>query len=472
MISGVTRVINLHLRSKCMRESRKINFKPDPQPGEILTVRNDALGGAVILIIVHFILDYGRPANPLGMPLVISICLFVWWVTLKDKIWVPQVYCLFLMLAVIAVMGPFAVNNFSVWLGFQNMVAWLACIAVPLMHFANSLRKIRVLVNTLIVLHCYLSGYAMLHSGFGPGGHVGDENDVALSLNVTIPLAFCAFLGARTMRGKASYLLACVVMIAGVVATNSRGGFLGLVAVFVYCFIFSPRKILGLTLGIVLGVGGLLFIPETYWEEMGTISRDAANEDVGTGAHRRHLWATATNMFLSHPLFGVGIDNFQWNAGDYMPDDLREKEGRSYTGTSAHSVYFTILAETGIAGVVVVCAVVYFSVKSILSTLCLANRIESEASTEELREDLLEIRARVYGFGGGMMGFAVSGVFLTAFEYPHLWYMAAFIVAIMKVTERLGTYDVVLPKEIVNRRSRIYQKAPSRHVRIVEHGWS
>lgn len=187
-------------------------------------MQDRSLGGAVILLIIYFILDYGRPVNPLGMPLIISVVLFIWWATLTDKIWEPQVYCFHGLLAVIAVMGPFAVNNFSVWVGFQSMTAWLACIAVPLMHFADSLRKIRVLVNTLIVLHCYLSGYAMLHSGFGPGGHVGDENDVALSLNVTIPLAFCAFLGARTMRGKVSYLLACVVMIAGVVATNSRGG--------------------------------------------------------------------------------------------------------------------------------------------------------------------------------------------------------------------------------------------------------
>lgn len=436
-----------------MREQQGTRSRHDLQSEPSATAENRSLGGAVILLVIYFILDYGRPVNPLGMPLVISVVLFIWWATLKDKIWVPQMYCFYVLLGVIAVMGPFAVNNFSVWIGFQSMVAWLACIAIPLMYFADSLRKIRVLVNTLILLHCYLSGYAMLHSGFGPGGHVGDENDVALSLNVTIPLAFCAFLGARTMRGKVSYLLACVVMIAGVVATNSRGGFLGLVAVFLYCFIFSPRKKLGLVLGAMLCLGGLLFIPESYWEEMGTISRDAANEDVGTGAHRKHLWATATNMFLSHPLFGVGIDNFQWNAGDYMPEEVREKEGRSYAGTSAHSVYFTILAETGSAGVLVVGAIVYFSVRSIRQTLRLANKIELETNREESRADVLEIRARAYGFGGGMIGFGVSGIFLTAFEYPHLWYLAAFVVAIMNVTERLRLCDGVIPVGMVERRS-------------------
>jgi len=440
-----------------MAERWASRFGEESQPKGSLVTDKASLGGAIILLVMYFILDYGRPVNPLGMPLMISVILFIWWVRLKGKVLVPQVYCFYLLLAVLAVMGPFAVNNFSVWIGFQNMVAWLACVAVPIMYFADSLRKIRVLVNTLILLHCYLSGYAVLHSGFGPGGHVGDENDVALSLNVTIPLAFCAFLGARAMLSKVCYLLACVVMIAGVVATNSRGGFLGLVAVLLYCFICSPRKKLGLVLGVALCLGGLLFIPESYWAEMGTISRDAANEDIGTGAHRKHLWATAINMFLSHPLFGVGINNFQWNAGEYMPEELREKEGRSYAGTSAHSVYFTILAETGLAGVLVVGAIVYFSVRSIRHTLRLASKIELETITEESRADVLEIRARAYGFGGAMIGFGVSGVFLTAFEYPHLWYLAAFIVAIMKVTERLKICDGVIPMEMVKRRPRVFR---------------
>lgn len=415
----------------------------------------EPLGGAIILLVIYLILDYGRPVNPLGMPLMISVVLFFWWLTLKDKVWAPQVYCFYLLLAVIAVMGPFAVNNFSVWIGFQSMVAWLACVAVPLMTFASSLRKIRVLFNTLILLHCYLSGYAVLHSGFGPGGHVGDENDVALSINVTIALAFCASLAARTMRGKVCYLLACVVMIVGVVATNSRGGFLGLVAVLLYCFIFSPRKKLGLVLGGVLVLGGLFFIPGSYWEEMSTISRDAADENIGTGAHRKHLWDTATNMFLAHPLFGVGLGNFQWNAGEYMSEELREKEGRSYAGTVAHSVYFTILAETGMAGVLVVGAIVYFSVRSLRRTLQLASKIDRGTITEESRADVLEVRAMAYGLGGGMIGFGVSGVFLTAFMYPHFWYLTAFIVTVMKVTERLQVNEETIPMEMGRRRPRV-----------------
>jgi O-antigen ligase len=408
------------------------------QGGErILGKGKEPLGGAIVLLLIYLFLEYVRPVYPLGMPLIISIVLFIWWTTLKDKIWVPQVVCFYLLIAVIAVMGPFAVNNYAVWVGFQNFIAWLVCISIPMMHFANSLRKFRLLVNALIGLHCYLAIHALMHNGFGPGGFVGDENDVALAINTIIPLAFCSSLGAQTTREKSLYLTAVVIMMAGVVATNSRGGFLGLVAVLAYCFIFSPRKKMGLMVGALLVVGGLLVIPSDYWQEMATISRDAES-DVGTGAHRKKLWGVAWEMFLANPIFGVGIDNFRFNAGDYMSQELIEKEGRSYAGTVAHSVYFTILAETGAAGSLVVAAIVYFSVKSIRNILRQVKKISAATDLEvETRASLLEIKGFAYGLRGGIIGYGVSGVFLTAFMYPHFWYVVALIVALAKLIERM-----------------------------------
>jgi O-antigen ligase len=170
---------------------------------------------------------------------------------------------------------------------------------------------------------------------------------------------------------------------------------------------------------------------------MATISRDAES-DVGTGAHRKKLWGVAWEMFLANPIFGVGIDNFRFNAGDYMSQELIEKEGRSYAGTVAHSVYFTILAETGAAGSLVVAAIVYFSVKSIRNILRQVKKISAATDLEvETRASLLEIKGFAYGLRGGIIGYGVSGVFLTAFMYPHFWYVVALIVALAKLIERM-----------------------------------
>ncbi len=413
--------------------------------------RNEPLGGAIFLLLVYLFLEYVRPANPLGVPLVISVVLFIWWMTQKRKVWAPQLVCLYLLVAAIAVMGPFAVNNFAVWIGFQSMVAWLLCISIPMAHFANSLRKIRVLINVLIALHCYLGLYALLASGRGPGGFVGDENDVALAINTMMPLAFFMLLTTQTARGKVLYVAAVVIMVAGVIATNSRGGFLGLVAAIAACLLFSPRRGLGLAIGAVLILVGLAIVPDSYWTEMSTIATDAES-DVGTGAHRKSLWGIATNIFWSNPVFGVGLNNFPWNVGDYMPAELLEKDGRSYMGTVAHSVYFTILSETGAVGSLLVVAIAYFSVKSIRGVLVGTRKMEALTDLDaKTRANLLEIRGMAYGLGCGMIGFGVSGIFLTAFVYPHLWYVVALIVALAKVTEGMlvdnaGPHSTALSK--------------------------
>ena len=403
-----------------------------------LAQRNEPLGGAIYLLLFYFLLEYVRPVNPLGMPLAISLVLFIWWMTLERKIWTPQVVCLYLLVAAIAVMGPFADNNYAIWIGFRSMVAWLLCISIPMICFANSLRKIRVLINALIALHVYLGLYAVLHGGFGTGGFLKDENDAALAINTMLPLAFFSALTAQTIRGKLLYLAAVVSMVAGVVATNSRGGFVGLVAVVIFCFLISPRKKLGLTIGAVLLSIGLLVAPEQYWTEMGTIVPDALDSEWGTGGQRLRFWGVAMDMFLSNPLFGVGLNNFEYNVKNYVPAELWENDPRRYLGQAAHSVYFTILSETGAAGALLVAAITYFSVRSIRSILTEARRMEALANVDgTTRANLLAIRGLAYGLGGGMFGYGVSGIFLTAFAYPNFWYVVALVVALENVTGQL-----------------------------------
>jgi O-antigen ligase len=397
----------------------------------------ERLGFGIIVLLFFLFLEYVRPVSPMGMPLLISLGLFAWWIGKKEKIWAPQIVCMHLLLIAVALKGPFAINTYDTWDGFKAMFAMIASIAVPMAHLANSLRKIRILIFALIVLHVYIAGYAILHNGFGPGGHVGDENDVALSINTVFPMAYCLLLVAPNVRARLFYVAAVVVLVIGVIATDSRGGFVGLLAVIGYCFAFSPNKKLGLVIGVVLLSVGLALVPDSYWAEMATISEEAESGE-GTGAHRLQLWGIAFNMFLANPLLGVGIYNFNYNAGIYMSDELIAEVGRSYAGTAAHSVYFTILAETGLAGTLLVAAIGWTSIKSVRRLLL---RVKSVETLEDLdaktRAELVQLKALAYGLRGGMLGYAVTGIFLAAFVYPHFWYVVALIIALEITTGKI-----------------------------------
>lgn len=85
------------------------------------------------------------------------------------------------------------------------------------------------------------------------------------------------------------------------------------------------------------------------------------------GARRRVEWAKAWDIFLSHPLFGVGLGNFAHYSVQMEAFSGYPKYPESWLFTNCHNLVFQLLAETGIFGAVVVvfglafCLFPYFS---------------------------------------------------------------------------------------------------------------
>ncbi|MEQ1845705.1 MAG: hypothetical protein ABL983_09020, partial [Nitrospira sp.] len=49
----------------------------------------------MVMYLVYLGMEYMRPPNPMGIPLVISIALVFVWLSQPKKIWAPQFYCFF-----------------------------------------------------------------------------------------------------------------------------------------------------------------------------------------------------------------------------------------------------------------------------------------------------------------------------------------------------------------------------------------
>jgi hypothetical protein len=108
----------------------------------------------------------------------------------------------------------------------------------------------------------------MLHGGRGVGGWLGDENDFAMEMNVAVPFAFFLYQGTTAKGAKVLYLVLLGIFVLSSIATASRGGFLGLLAVGSFCWFYSPRKVWSLVLltGVLLLV--LVAAPQEYWDRM------------------------------------------------------------------------------------------------------------------------------------------------------------------------------------------------------------
>src|SRR5512140_2721689 len=90
----------------------------------------------------------------------------------------------------------------------------------------------------LVFLMAWQAAWAVTHGGRGTGATIADENDLSLYVNTYVPFAFFLFRTEKRTLMKLFYAAATLLGVAAVVASRSRGGFVGLVAMAVVAWLF------------------------------------------------------------------------------------------------------------------------------------------------------------------------------------------------------------------------------------------
>ena len=114
-----------------------------------------------------------------------------------------------------------------------------------------------------------------LHKVIAPSS-IGDNNYLAMATLMVMPLLVYLFRYSESRLIRFSFAGALLACFAGVVATSSRGGMVGLGVFGVFLFLHSRRKMATLLVIVVLGVGLLHYAPDEWLERMDTIG--AADE--------------------------------------------------------------------------------------------------------------------------------------------------------------------------------------------------
>ena len=219
------------------------------------------------------------------------------------------------------------------------------------------------------------------------------------------------------------------IFVIGVVSTSSRGGFLGLVAVGLYCWYKSPRKLAStFSIGLLI-LAMLLLAPESYWQRLQTIQWEVLDGSTdGSGGDRLHSWKAAWDMFLDHPVLGVGPQNYPWNVEPYEgPEGYM---GRFHGGRVAHSLYFTLLPELGMVGIVLFGGMLYY----ILRDLRFVRRYDLAKSIRVVHSGTEESVYLSLTLTASLIGLLVNGAFISVLYYPSFWILMGFVVALRKVS--------------------------------------
>ena len=366
----------------------------------------------------------------------------------------PQVWA-FLGFAVLgAAWVPLASNNFWALTTLQGLIQIYLGFVLPLMLFFSCGSGMKLLIRFCLISGFYLGLYSVTHRGFGPGGFLGDENDLCtvLVMFLAVPL----FLFPHTKKTSGKLILAIVIasILVGVVATNSRGGFLGLIAVLGGVFVHSTRKIAMLFTGLIVCITSLFFVPQSYWNEMSTISQI----DQGTAQGRKDIWKVALAVWMHPPniIAGTGMRNVQFQLHKFEPAQNRSRFGKSISGRAIHNTYLQLLADLGLIGFGLFVLMSWSSYRG--NTKCgrmLSVRLKqlaelragmsaapdkpsrfcreiSENDRRILERQLLPAmhfeldrsKALTGAWNAAWLGVLVSMVFIDTLYYPTLWFMA------------------------------------------------
>lgn len=247
---------------------------------------------------------------------------------------------------------------------------------------------------------------------------LGDGNDFALSLCILLP--WCLYL-ARSAEGKLLRWTGAgcgVLLLLAIIGTQSRGATLALIAMSLYLWSRSRRKVLGLVIMLFAVVVVGVIATDQYLNRVESI---AEYQDDGSAMNRLKAWNAAIRMAADNPLVGAGAGHFPRAYGtEYRPPGVGRTQLAWHT---AHSMYFLALGELGVPGMIFVLGFLWTNYRK-------NNRI-LKAGQELARDDPEAERVRwlFLALNCSLVGFGVAGAFLSVLYYPHLFVIGGLLAA-------------------------------------------
>ncbi|MGH7380652.1 MAG: O-antigen ligase family protein [Candidatus Methylomirabilales bacterium] len=307
-----------------------------------------------------------------------------------------------------------ATNNYYAYeFAFELALMLIAYFAIT--HILRNERDVKSFLSLLVGIHVYIAVKVIIgYEGFTAGSYfLGDENDVALAMTLMLPLGVYLSRQTQSLPARTFWGASSIAMLLSIILSRSRGGFVGIAAIGLYYVVTGRNKskavgVLVLSIMIVIAVA-----PEGYWEEMETIKET----DSGTAETRRNYWAAARRMFYDSPIWGVGGNNYRILLPDYAYEVSPEQRGTQW-GKAAHSMFFDLLAEFGLLGVLLIASVLLWNFRDLREVRSLSEKGNCSASIQQLA-DCLRL---------SWVGFLVPAVFLSVLRYPHLYYLTALTV--------------------------------------------
>lgn len=188
-------------------------------------------------------------------------------------------------------------------------------------------------VSVLSTYYSYISGIEVTYLRYSAKGF--DPNEIAVILAISVPLAWYLSFNTKFIFISWIYRIYIPLVYLAIALTGSRTGLAAAGISFFYLIVTLGRT--GVFTKIIFAVAIIasinfvaLYIPESTLNRLASLADEASS---GTLHGRTIIWNMGFEMWMKHPVFGIGSGAFE-----------------AVVGGSAHNTPLLILVELGIIG--------------------------------------------------------------------------------------------------------------------------
>lgn len=254
---------------------------------------------------------------------------------------------------------------------------------------------------------------------------VGNPNELAAVLVSAIPLALALSVVRPTPGVRLACWAAVVGLTVGIVPTQSRGGLLAGLAMWLAALVVLPSR------RHVVAVGGLVLATIAIAFALSPAAWERVTIDDPRGTGRVDIWTVAWSMFRDRPITGVGITNFGQVAPEYVRDVGPLERVDLVVGApdrEVHNSFLELLAENGVPALVMFLAVAVGCMRTAL-----------QAAKEFAAQGRRDLMALSHGLFVATAGLLASYFFSSPPVDRRLWILSGLSLAALAVARRERT---------------------------------
>jgi probable O-glycosylation ligase (exosortase A-associated) len=365
---------------------------------------------------------------------IVTIVAFVFSREKKEMIWERETILLLMFVGWMLVTTIFALYPEQAWLQLDKVwkIQLMIFLTALVIKDRHQLHWMVWVVALSLGFYGFKGGiFTIVHGGafrvHGPAGtFIGENNEIALALVMTIPLI--RYLHLQETRKWVRLGLASAMVLTGIAAigSQSRGALLAMLAMGFFLWLKSRNKaVTGIYIIVAVVIMGAI-LPQEWYARMDTI-KDYQTDNSALG--RINAWHTAFNVATAR-ITGGGFETFSAATfRQYAPDPWDVHD--------VHSIYFEQIGEQGFIG---------FSMFIMLGIFAWlrARQVIQACKNDPERKWAADLAAMIQV---SLIGYATGGAFLglSYFDLPyHLMIMILLAAKFSGVLEQRASAAVPL----------------------------